>query len=99
MTFQTSFIGMLDHVGTHVGAFRHVSPNGATIEEMPLDLFMGKAVCFDLRQIGDLEDITAWRRPNANPALRSMDTSSSCAPGSMPATGAIASGSCGEIRA
>src|SRR6185437_16309426 len=59
MTFQTSFIGMLDHVGTHVDAFRHVSPNGATIDEMPLDLFMGKAVCFDLRQIGDLEDITA----------------------------------------
>ena len=59
MTFQTNFIGMLDHVGTHVDAFRHVSPKGATIDEMPLDLFMGKAVCFDLRQIGDLEDITA----------------------------------------
>ena len=24
MTFQTNFIGMLDHVGTHVDAFRHV---------------------------------------------------------------------------
>ena len=49
MTFQTNFIGMLDHVGTHVDAFRHGSPNGATIDEMPLDLFMGEAVCFDLR--------------------------------------------------
>lgn len=59
MTFQTNYIGMLDHVGTHVDAFLHVNPKGAPIDEMPLDLFMGKAVCFDLRHIADLEDITA----------------------------------------
>ena len=59
MTFQTNFIAMLDHVGTHVDAFRHVSPTGATVDEMPLDLFMGKAVCFDLRHVPDLGDITA----------------------------------------
>lgn len=58
MTFQTNYIGMLDHVGTHVDAFLHVNPKGASIDEMPLDLFMGKAVCFDLKQIGNLEDIT-----------------------------------------
>jgi kynurenine formamidase len=58
MTFQTNFIGMLDHVGTHVDAFRHVSPKGTAIDEMPLDLFMGKAVCFDLRHIPDLGEIT-----------------------------------------
>lgn len=58
MTFQTNYIGMLDHVGTHVDAFLHVNPKGAPIDEMPLDLFMGKAVCFDMRHIGDLEDIT-----------------------------------------
>ena len=59
MTFQTNFIAMLDHVGTHVDAFRHVGPNGAPVDEMPLDLFFGKAVCFDLRHIPDLGDITA----------------------------------------
>ena len=59
MTFQTNFIAMLDHVGTHVDAFRHTGPNGAAIDEMPLDLFMGKAVCFDLRHIPDLGEITA----------------------------------------
>src|ERR1700686_3779496 len=58
MTFQTNFIGMVDHVGTHVGAFRHVSPDGNSVDEMPLDLFMGKAVCFDLRHIPDLGEIT-----------------------------------------
>src|ERR1700727_2611530 len=44
MTFQTNFIAMVDHVGTHVDAFRHVSPGGKSVDEMPLDLFMGKAV-------------------------------------------------------
>src|ERR1700710_835803 len=58
MTFQTNFIAMLDHVGTHVDAFRPVGPNGASVDEMPLDMFMGKAVCFDLRHIPDLGDIT-----------------------------------------
>jgi kynurenine formamidase len=59
MTFQTNFIATLDHVGTHVDAFRHTNPHGAAIADMPLDLFIGRAVCFDLRHIGDLEDITA----------------------------------------
>jgi|TARA_R110000751_G_scaffold267410_3_gene366385 kynurenine formamidase len=59
MTFQTNYIGMLDHVGTHVDAFLHVNPNGASIDEMPLEMFMGKAVCFDMRHIPDLGDINA----------------------------------------
>ena len=58
MTFQTNYIGMLDHVGTHVDAFRHVNPKGKPIDQMPLDLFMGKAVCLDLQHIKDLEHIT-----------------------------------------
>jgi kynurenine formamidase len=58
MTFQTNFIAMLDHVGTHVDAFLHVNPNGKPVDEMPLEMFMGKAVCFDLRHIPDLGDIT-----------------------------------------
>src|ERR1700722_13392139 len=29
--FQTNFIGMLDHVGTHVDAFRHVNPKGKSV--------------------------------------------------------------------
>ena len=48
---------MLNHVGTHVDAFYHMKPGGQTIDEMPLELFMGKAVCFDLTHIPDLGDI------------------------------------------
>jgi kynurenine formamidase len=58
MTFQTNFLAMLDHVGTHVDAYRHVSPHGAAVDEMPLETFMGKAVCLDLRHIPDLGEIT-----------------------------------------
>ncbi len=58
MTFQTNFIATLDHVGTHVDAFRHVSPTGACIDEMPLEQFMGKAVCLDLRHVPNLGEIT-----------------------------------------
>lgn len=68
MTFQTNFIAMLDHVGTHVDAFRHVGPKGASIDEMPLDLFFGKAVCFDLRHIPDLGEITADHMDRAEAA-------------------------------
>lgn len=59
VTFQTNFFASLDHVGTHVDAFRHVNPNGVGVDKMPLELFMGKAVCFDMRHVPDLGDITA----------------------------------------
>lgn len=54
MTFATSYIGTIDHIGTHVDAFYHVNPEGASIDEMPLDMFFGKAVCFDMTNIPDL---------------------------------------------
>jgi kynurenine formamidase len=57
ITFQTNFISTLDHVGTHVDALRHFDPDGASIDEMPIDRFFGKAVCFDMRHIPDLGDI------------------------------------------
>ncbi len=68
MTFQTNFIGMLDHVGTHVDAFLHVNPNGASIDEMPLEMFMGPAVCLDMRHIPDLGDIDAAEMDKAEKA-------------------------------
>jgi kynurenine formamidase len=57
MTFATNYIGMLDHIGTHVDAFAHVKPDGETIDNMPLDMFFGKAVCFDMTHIPDLGEI------------------------------------------
>lgn len=57
MTFATTHLSMLDHISTHVDAFYHVSPTGQSVENMPLDMFMGKAVCLDMRHIPDLGDI------------------------------------------
>lgn len=53
----TTYLGMIDHVGTHVDAFIHTKKDGLTIDQMALDLFIGKAVCLDLRHIPDLGDI------------------------------------------
>lgn len=58
-TFCTFYISMLDHTGTHVDSFSHMSPTGQTIDAMPIEMFMGKAVCLDLRHIPDLGDIDA----------------------------------------
>jgi kynurenine formamidase len=56
-TTPIEYVGMLNHVGTHVDAFYHLSSGGLTIDAMPLDPFTGKAVCFDLTHIPDLGDI------------------------------------------
>jgi kynurenine formamidase len=53
----TTYISIVDHAGTHVDAFVHTNRGGLTIDKMPLDMFMGKAVCLDLRHIPDLGDI------------------------------------------
>ena len=53
----TTYLGMIDHMGTHIDAFIHTKRGGATIDQMPLELFMGKAVCLDLQHVPDLGDI------------------------------------------
>lgn len=57
LSSATMFLAMLDHVGTHVDSFYHTGSSGKTIDEMPLEMFMGKAICFDLTHIPDLGDI------------------------------------------
>lgn len=58
LTFTTFYLGMLDHTGTHIDALFHNNPDGATIDEMPVEMFMGKAVCLDLRHIPDKGEVT-----------------------------------------
>ncbi len=53
-SYAVSFISMVDHTATHVDAFNHVNRDGLAIDEMPIEMFMGKAVCLDLRHIPDL---------------------------------------------
>ncbi len=53
MTSAWHYIGSIDHIGTHIDAFYHFDPEGLTIDQMPLDMFFGKAVCLDLTHIPD----------------------------------------------
>lgn len=50
-------VAVAEHVGTHVDAPLHVKPDGASIDQLPLDLFTGPAVCLDLRHIPPRGDI------------------------------------------
>ncbi len=56
-TYAVNYISMLEHVGTHVDAPLHIGAAGASIDQVPLDWFAGKAVCLDLRHVPDLGDI------------------------------------------
>ena len=52
------YISTVDHIGTHIDAFYHMSPTGEPVDQMPLEMFFGKAVCLDLRSIPDRGTIT-----------------------------------------
>lgn len=56
-TASWKYLAMVEHTGTHVDAFFHMNPNGQTVDEMPIDMFFGKAVCFDMTHIPDLGEI------------------------------------------
>ena len=60
-----TYLGIIDHMGTRIDAFVHTKRGGATIDEMPLDMFMDKSVCLDLRHIPDLGDIDLVDLENA----------------------------------
>ena len=46
-------ISMPIHVGTHVDAPYHFVPDGITVDKLPLEKVMGKAVRLDLRQLAE----------------------------------------------
>ncbi len=47
---QNSAVRMAIHQGTHLDAPSHFFPDGANIDEMPLETFCGRAVKIDLRE-------------------------------------------------
>ena len=57
MTYAVSYLATLEHVGTHVDAPAHIKDGGDPVDQVPLDWFTGKAICLDLRHVGDLGDI------------------------------------------
>ena len=49
--FKTETLFLSTHAGTHVDAPSHFLADGSTIDEEPLDLFMGEAVLFDFSDL------------------------------------------------
>ena len=58
ITSSYNYLSIVEHVGTHVDSYYHMRPDGATIDEMPLSLFFGKAVCLDMRSIPERGKVT-----------------------------------------
>jgi kynurenine formamidase len=60
-SFQTTGFMLNDNGPTHVDSFSHLDPaEGAeTIDQMPLELFYGTAVCLDVTSFAPQTDITA----------------------------------------
>ena len=60
-SFQTMGVMLNDNGPTHVDSFSHFnpSPDALTIDQMPLDLFYGDAICLDVSHKETHTDITA----------------------------------------
>jgi kynurenine formamidase len=60
-SFQTWGFMLNDNGPTHVDSFSHLDPNPSaqTIDQMPLDLFFGPAVCLDVSDVAERTDITS----------------------------------------
>ncbi len=58
-SFSAEIIITSNHAATHVDAFGHYQPGGASLQEMPLDTFCGEAICVDIREFGRGHDVTA----------------------------------------
>ena len=60
-SFQTTGIMINDNGPTHVDSFSHLDPdpNAETIDQMPLELFYGPAICLDVSKFEPHTDITA----------------------------------------
>jgi arylformamidase len=48
---------MGSHMGTHVDAPRHFIPGGRTIDQLPLDIFVGAATVVDFTYAGPLQEM------------------------------------------
>jgi len=58
-SFSAEVIITSNHAATHVDAFGHYQPGGASLQQMPLDTFCGEAICVDIREYPGGHDVTA----------------------------------------
>ena len=58
-SFSAEIIITSNHAATHVDAFGHYLPGGASLQEMPIETFCGDAICVDIREYARGHDVSA----------------------------------------
>jgi kynurenine formamidase len=58
-SFNAEVIITSNHAATHVDAFGHYQPGGASLQELPLGTLCGEAICIDVREYPRGHDVTA----------------------------------------
>ena len=56
--FKETFLQMYTHTGTHVDSPAHIYEGKKTLDEFPIDQFIGKALVIDCRMLKEGESIT-----------------------------------------
>lgn len=56
--FKETLIQMFSHTGTHIDPPAHLFPDGLTLDQFPVDQFIGKALVIDCRKAREGEAIT-----------------------------------------
>ncbi|MDR1533711.1 MAG: cyclase family protein [Planctomycetota bacterium] len=70
---QTTWFALQTHWYTHIDVPRHFSPDGATLEQYPLDLLVGDAVILDVSDQGENAPIDAGKLEKAFAGLARRD--------------------------
>ena len=68
---QVGFYQSGIHAGTHLDAPRHIVPGGKTIDQLPLDQFLGKGWCIDCSMVQPNQPVTAEMLEPAKKYMRS----------------------------
>lgn len=50
--FAETMMTLYSHTGTHLDAPAHMAVDGLTLDQMPVDHFIGSAICIDVRNVG-----------------------------------------------
>ena len=64
---------LTSHTGTHIDAPWHFNKQGKRMDQLPIDLFMGKGVVLDFRRLEDCASIKAEDLERAKPEIESGD--------------------------
>ena len=67
---QVGFYQQGIHSGTHLDAPLHVIPGGKSMDQLPLEMFIGRAYCIDCSSVKPNEPVTAAMLEYAAPKIR-----------------------------